>query len=99
MGNTTSYLRHTGTLGEFGDDTKAIDNSKSALPAMSSAGPGHAGNGLIIDQPDSSTRSREYSEKQEEVVYVQDTVPSKKLRTEDDGTIIPSPIRSESFVS
>ena len=98
MGNITSYLRHTGTLGECGDDTKAIDNSKSALPAMSAAGPGHAGNGLIIDHPDSSTRSREYSEKQEEV-YVQDTVLSKKLRTEDDGTIIPSPIRSESFVS
>ena len=63
---------------------------------MSAAEPGHAGNGLIIGQPDSA-RSREYSEKQEEV-YVQDTVLSKKLRTED-GTIIPSPIRSESLVS
>ena len=98
MGNIRSYLKHTGTLGECGDDTKAIDNRKSALPAISSAEPGHASNDLSIDQPDSSTRSREYSEKQEEV-YVQDTVLSKKLRTEDDGTIIPSPIRSESYVS
>ena len=98
MGNIVSYLRHAGILGEFGDDTKAIDNSKIALPAMSAAGPGHAGNDLPIDHPDSSTHSREHSEKQEEV-YVQDTVFSKKLRTEDDGTIIPSPIRSESFVS
>ena len=96
MGNIRSYLKHTGTLGECGDDTKAIDNRKSALPAMSSAEPGHASNDLPIDQPDSSTRSREYSEKQEEV-YVQVTVLSKKL-TEDDGTIILSPI-SESLVS
>ena len=53
MGNIISFLRHTGTLGECGDDTKAIDNSKSALPAMSAAEPGHAGNGLIIGQSES----------------------------------------------
>ena len=98
MGNITSCLRHISTLGECcRDNTKAIANSKSASPAMSGAKPGHAYKNLIIDQPDSSTHSREYSEKQEEV-YLQVTVLSKKLRTEDDGTIILSPI-SESFVS
>ena len=94
MGNNTSHLRHTSTSGECDDDS-AIDNTKS--DSTSAAKPGHASNNLIIDQPDSSTRSREYSEKQEEV-FVQVTVLSKKLRTEEDGTIILSPV-SESLVS
>ena len=94
MGNIRSYLRLTSTPRECDDDS-ASDNSES--DSMSAAEPGHASNNLIIDQPDSSTRSREYSEKQEEV-YVQVTVLSKKIRTKEDGVIILSPI-SESLVS
>ena len=96
MGNITSYLRHTSTPGECDNGTdRAIDNTKS--DSTSAAELGHASNNLIINQPDSSIRSRECSEKQEEV-YVQVTVLSKKLRTEEDGTIILSPV-SESLVS
>ena len=95
MGNNTSHLRHTSTPGECDNGTdRTIDNTKS--DSTSAAEPGHTSNNLIIDQPDSSIRSRECSEKQEEV-HVQVTVLSKKLRTED-GTIILSPV-SESFVS
>ena len=84
MGNIRSHLRLTSAPGECDDDSTIAE-------------PGHASTNLIIDQPDSSTRSREYSKKQEGV-YVQVTVLSKKLRTEEDGTITLSPI-SESLVS
>ena len=94
MGNIRSHLRLTSTPRECDDDS-ASDSSKS--DSMSAAEPGHASDNLIIDQPDSSTRSREYSEKQEEV-YVHVTVLSKKIRTEEDGVIILSTI-SESLVS
>ena len=97
MGNITNHLRHTSTPGECDNGTdRAIDNTKS--DSTSAAEPGHASNNLIIDQPDSGIRSRECSEKQEEPVYVQVTVLSKKLRTEEDGTITLNPI-SESLVS
>ena len=64
---------------------KAVDNTENA------------NRDLIIDNPDSSLQEQGTCKEREEV-YVQVTVFSKKLRTEEDGTIILSPL-SESHVS
>ena len=89
MGNRTSHLRHTSSLGECKDDC-AINNRNGISTNTSNS---H----LTTDQPDSDAHIQEQGEDQEEI-YVQVTVHSKKLRTQKDGTIILSPI-SESIVS
>ena len=82
MGNSTN--RQSSEPCELEND-KAVDNTDSA------------NRDLTIDNPDSSLQEQGTCKEREEV-YVQVTVFSKKLRTEEDGTIILSPI-SESHVS
>ena len=82
MGNFTN--RQSSEPRELEND-KAVDNTESA------------NRDLTIDNPDSNLQEQGICKEREEV-YVQVTVLSKKLRTEEDGTIILSPI-SELLVS
>ena len=82
MGNITSILGLTSSLGS---------NRKGV--SISAVNSNHLTNG----KPDRITHIQEQDEGQEEI-HVQVTVRSKKLRTEEDGTIILSPI-SECIVS
>ena len=95
-----SQSTHTSSLGECEND-KAINNRNGVSPdecldkcfSLKISANSHQ----TTDQPDSVAHIQEQCEEQEEI-YVQVTVRSKKLRTQKDGTIILSPI-SESIVS
>ena len=97
MGNKTSrHSRHTSSLGECEND-KAINDRNVVSTSVSISASENVNSHQTSDQPDSVAQIREQGEEQEEI-YVQVTVLSKKLKKQKDGTIILSPI-SESIVS
>ena len=93
MGNKTSrHSTHTSSLGECENDKPINDRNVVSISASK-----NANSHQTTDQPDSVAHIQEQGEDQEEI-HVQVTVLAKKLKTQEDGTIILSPI-SESIVS